>query len=110
MRVILEFVGGPMDGTVTLERMPKQGEEFASFDESVVAMAYFQTRGEVGKRFRVLSRGRLASTVVRVGGDQVFPSFIYEVTHKLPDDDEIADDEIADDEMLIRAKYVKQSA
>ena len=99
MRVMLEFAGGPMDGTVELEGMPKQGEEFASWEQAVVATAYFQTKGEVGKRFSVLSLGRLTSTVVRNGSDRVFPSFTYEVTNHLTGEDEI----------LIQARFVQQN-
>jgi hypothetical protein len=67
MRIMIDFKGGPLDGSASLEREITAGEAY-SFLEMVVMMVGVTSsfRYNIGHRFHVPSPGWLARTVVRL--------------------------------------------
>jgi hypothetical protein len=100
MRIMIEFKGGPLDGSAALEREITAGDT-SSFLEMVVMIvgATSGYRYNIGHHFHVPSPGWLARTVVRRAPESgVFDSFEYEITGRLE----------ADNELLVEATFVGQ--
>jgi len=97
LRVILELIGGPMDGTSISESMVRLGEAFQSYEQAVVQMAFYQTDGgKVGQRFSILSPGRTNRSIVLKEGETVAAVYRYEITDRLE----------GDQELMLRAAYI----
>jgi hypothetical protein len=99
MRIIFEFVGGGiMDGTAMIDREIKVGDRI-SFEEMAVGNAYWQSEfGQVGRRFRIISPGRLARTAITEHAPDAMDAYEYEVTNRLE----------GDNELLLQARFVGQ--
>jgi hypothetical protein len=77
--VLLDCRGGPGDGWVSLERMPRPGQRM-TFSEMVALTAIVQTRGgQVGERFDLISLGLIARMLVSRTG---WHSYVYEIVEQ----------------------------
>jgi hypothetical protein len=97
---MIDFKGGPLDGSASLEREIKAGESY-SFLEMVIMVvgATSGYRYNIGHHFHVPSLGLLTRTVVRRAKDaRVFDSFEYEIIDRLE----------SEDELLLVAKFICQ--
>ena len=99
MRIMMDFKGGPLDGSMSLEREIKAGESI-TFEEFVVTLAG-ATSGyqfKLGHRFQFPSPGWMVRTVVREKGRSVMDTFEYEIVDRLE----------ADGDLIVVAKFVGQ--
>jgi hypothetical protein len=87
MKIMMDFHGGPLDGSVNVERELKGGESI-SFMEMAVIIAGVTSNFQynVGHRFGFPSPGWLARTVVHRDGP---PAIVYEITQREQDGDEL---------------------
>ena len=100
MRITIDYLGGPLDGSASLEREIRAGES-CSYLEWVVMMvgATSGYRYNIGHHFHVPSPGWLARTIVRQEKESgVIDSFEYEITERLE----------SDNELLLVAKFIGQ--
>jgi hypothetical protein len=99
LRLIIEFVGGGvLDGTAIIDREIRVGDRM-SFEEIAVATAYWASEfGKTGRRFQIISPGRLARTAITEHAATVMDAYEYEITDRLE----------GDNELLLRARYIAQ--
>jgi hypothetical protein len=88
VKVILDFKGGPFDGTVIGENMLGPGKLFTSMEQFLVVMAYLQTEGAVGQEFLIPSIGRFMRTVVRETPPSA-DAFVYQIAERLDGNGEV---------------------
>lgn len=101
MKILIDFNGGPLDGSASLEREVAAGESM-TFTEMVVMMAAGSTsyHFDVGQRFAIPSPGWLTRTVVRQDRQcGLLTTFTYEITDRLE----------GDGELMVVAKYIGQN-
>src|SRR4051794_2194193 len=92
MKITMDFRGGgPLDGSVSLDREIKAGETYSHLEMVVIiAGATSGYRYNVGHHFFVPSPGWLGRTAVRRPQESGLPpSFEYEITGRLEGDQEL---------------------
>jgi hypothetical protein len=98
MRIMIDFKGGPLDGSASLEREIKAGDSLNYLEMVIMTMgATSGYKFNIGHHFHVPSPGWLAHTVVhRPTPPGVFPCFEYVIVDRVE----------APDELLVVAKFV----